>query len=289
VKFYASVTTIIDKTTPMPFGLKKLLGDMGVEGYYKFMRQKAGYGSLLHILFADYFKSGKTKEERTFDFDSIPGRVSLYVEEKHIDYDTDYWSWDLRKDLAALIKWAWDYDVEPIAVEISGIYNDGQFAFAGCLDLICNMTIQVKDYWGELYKSGEKKGEPKESYKDVRVSAIVDLKSGKSGFFTDHEIQLHMYKMIAEQSFGLKIDKLFNLAPKDWEDEPTYSLKDQTDSNEYKKIPFLLGAFNVDWAAPKDLLLINGKINGNGNMSDVCRHVPAAEFFFNKVYNISNN
>ena len=65
-------------------------------------------------------------------------------------------------------------------------------------------------------------------------------KSGKSGFYDDHAIQLAMYRMIAQQRWGLSVEKLFNVAPKDWREQPGYSSTDQTDNSISDSIPHLL-------------------------------------------------
>lgn len=282
VLFYPSVTTIISKTTPMSYGLKAILAEKGMQGFNQFMKEKADYGTLLHILISDYLRSGNEKSSRHFDFDDIPGRVQLYVEENHINYSTIYWAWNLKKDLASLIQFIYDYNVEPIAIEAVGIYNDGTYHYAGALDLICYMTIKEKGFWGEVYKTGENKGQPKETFKEIRVKAIVDFKSGKSGFFEDYEVQLKMYGLMAEQSFGIKPDRLFNVAPKDWDTTPTYSIKDQTESIHHAKIPFMLGQYSVEWKEPKDILVIEGKVNGTG-LQDAVKMIPASEFILRKI------
>lgn len=288
VMFYPSVTTIISNSTPMSYGLKKLLADKGFEGYYAYMREKADYGTLLHILISDYLSSGKERATRHFDFDTIRDRIADYVKEKRINFSVSGWEWSIKKDLASLIQFIYDYNVEPIAIEAVGVYNDGVFHYAGAIDLLCYMTIQEKGFYGETYKSGEKKGTPKESYQDRTVIAVVDFKSGKSGFFEDHEIQLHMYLKMAEQSFGLKPEKVYNVAPKDWTgDTPTYEVKDQTDSDAKRKIPYLLGQFSVDWQEPKDIQMINGQVNGSG-LNDVVRLVSAKEYALAKVQRLTN-
>ena len=269
---------------PMSYGKQKLIGDLGMKGYHQMMREKARYGTFLHHLITDYFQSGNDKASRFFDFDTIPSRIALFVDEKKIDFDTSDWTWQTAKDMASMMQFVLDYDVDPLAVEIVGVYDDGKYAFAGAMDLIAYMTIRIKGFHGELYKSGEKKGEPKESIKEERVLALVDFKSGKSGFFDDYTIQLHMYKLICEYSLGIKPERLFNVAPNDWVIEPTYSIKEQSDSKLAYKIPFLLGEFYVDYEKPNNLLIINGKFNGDGNLASNCRFVPAGEFLYNKLH-----
>ena len=282
VKFYPSVTTIIEKTTEMSPGLKKIMADLGFQGFYAMMKEKAHYGTLLHLLIADYLRNDKS-----FDTDTIPARVYEYVNSENIRFNTDNWSFNLNKDLRSLVQFINDYEVEPIAIEMVGFYDDGQNRFAGAIDLLCEMTIEEKGYFGEVYASGANKGQPKETKQSRRVTAIVDFKSGKSGFHDDYEIQLHMYRLMAEQSFGVKPDKVFNVAPKDWNSVPTYSAKDQTDSPEAARIPFLLGSFACIWSEPKEILIMSGKLNG-GNMADCTKWVSASEWVLKKLGIIPN-
>lgn len=282
ITFYPSVTTIISNTTPMSFGLRKILGDLGNDGYRQFMKEKASYGTFLHIQIANYLRSGNTPEERHYNVDNIPSLVDIYVEENHIDFDVRRWKYQAGKDLLSLISFIYEHNVEPIAIEVAGCYDDGIHRFAGAIDLICKMEIQEKGFWGETYKSGERKGEPKETSKTIVKTAIIDFKSGKSGFFDDYQIQLEMYKMIVEQQFGLKIDLVGNVAPKDWDTSPTFSFKDQTNSAALKKVPYLLGAFYCDFEAPKNIMMINGTVNGGPeSLNKVIRKVSAAEYAYN--------
>lgn len=288
VEFFPSVTTILDRTMPMGFGKQKLLAELGLKGYKQMMKEKAHYGTMLHMLISDYLRSGNTQEERFFEFDSMPERVNAYVSENKIDFDTKFWSWELRKDLIALIKFCIDHAVTPISIETVGIYNHQNYRFAGAMDLICEMTIKEKGFFGEVYKSGANKGDPKETYTERRVKALIDFKSGKSGFFEDHEIQLHMYQLIAQFSLGITPEKLFNVAPKEWRDEPSYSLKDQTDSIGAYKIHHLASIFSLDYCDPHEIQIINGKFNGTGDYNQVVKSVPTKEYvlsFINKKQN----
>jgi len=277
VKFYPSVTTVIEKTTEMSPGLKKIMADMGMAEFYAFMKERAHYGTILHMFIADYLRHGKQ-----FDTDSIPARLNEYIANNNIRFNTDSWIYDLNKDLRSLVQFINDYEVEPLATELIGYYDDGNYRFAGAIDLLCEMTIEEKGYFGEVYKSGDHKGEPKESKQTRRILAIVDFKSGKSGFHTDHELQLNMYKLMAEHSLGIHPEKVFNVAPKDWESNPTYSIKDQTDSPQAARIPFLLGSFACIWQEPKNILIMGGKLNG-GNMSDCTKWVSAQDWVLSKL------
>jgi hypothetical protein len=285
VSFYPSVTTIIDKVVPKSFAWMKLISELGMKGFYQMMREKAKYGTLLHILIADYFKSADNIQDRYFDFNTIAGRVALYIEENRITFDTHDWIINIKKDLAGIIQFIKDYEIEPIAIELMGlcepVFNNINCRFGGAIDLICEMTVKEKGFYGEVYKSGEKKGEPKETTQERRIRAIIDFKSGKSGFFDDYEIQLHLYKMMIE-NLNLGIERVYNVAPSEWIKNPNASMKDQTDSKKAMNIPEYLTIFHREWISPKEFLLINGTTKGLEPLSEICKFVPAEEYVLNR-------
>jgi len=289
VTFFPSVTTILKETLPTSPGLQELRDRLGKEGYYAFMNERADYGTLLHVFAADY-----QRHNRNFDTDTISKRIAEYSEEHNLRFDTHNWSYYLNKDLRAIAQFIHDYDVKPIAIELIGKYTgklqtvlvdnktELDVCFSGAIDLLCEMTIEEKGFYGEILKNGPRKGEPKETKQSRRVTAIVDFKSGKNGFHPEHEMQLHMYKMMVEQSFGIKVDKLFNVSPKDWETVPNYNIKDQTDSQHAGRIPFLLGSYFCIYPGVRDILIMSGKLNG-GNMSECTKWVPAQEWVLGKL------
>lgn len=286
ITFYPSVTTVIDAERPTDYSLRKLIGDMGLDGFYKFMKERAHYGTLMHTFITEYIMSSNEAINRHFDFRSLASKIEAYANKHKMDVkDALRWEYDIKKDLLALISFLKRHKVQPLAVELVGHYKDptSEKRFAGAIDLICEMEIEEKGFFGEVYKSGEKKDQPKESKIMKKVIAIVDFKSGKNGFYESHIIQLHMYKMIVEQNFGITIDKVFNVSPKDWRSEPDFHIKDQTDEISQHKIPFLLGSYFVDYEDPKNITFIDGIVNGSDDFSSVYHSVPAADYVFNEL------
>ena len=64
----------------------------------------------------------------------------------------------------------------------------------------------------------------------VRVKGIIDLKSGKKGFYDSHVIQLNMYRKLWNENFpSIPIHHIYNWAPKDWREDVGYSFVSHTD------------------------------------------------------------
>ncbi len=97
-----------------------------------------------------------------------------------------------------------------------------------------------------------------------RINAIIDLKSGKKGFYESHEIQLHAYWQMFNIHFpNINIIKLFNWSPKDFKGvTPTYNLKDQTESKNAEKLPYLVNLARIEDAKRTNTIsVVSGKID----------------------------
>lgn len=281
VKFYPSVTTVIKNSTPTSYGLIRLHEEKGKD-FDKWFAGKGHYGTLMHEILGTFII------ERSLNISQIQDFIDEYCQYHKVNVEFADWYWDIKKDVLAICKFFKDYDVTPIATEIVGIYQDpinDEIRFAGAIDLICELTIEEKGYWGEVYLSGANKGLPKETKLSRRALAIVDFKSGKNGFYEDHEIQLHMYRMIAEQSLEIYPTVLMNVAPSDWETGLSYKVKMQQDSKAASKIPYLLGAYFNDYKAPKNFITYDETLKWEDDPSSAVHFVPAKEYVFEKIVN----
>ena len=228
VTLYPSVTTILDATTPTPYAVKELIGKYGMDGFHKFMREKADYGTLFHIFVSHYFNhkeiTDMQMEAMAYDF----GRV---------DFKANYLS--LKKDMLSVIKFAEDYEVVPLVNEKPMHYNDGKLKFAGTIDLIAEMTINKQ-----------------------RKTAVIDFKSGKHGFFESHGMQLGFYQILAGMNGHISVD-LINVGPKDWQKEPTYNFKNWGKDKCLNKIKHLINLFLIDFEEPKEILVFESNLDSS--------------------------
>lgn len=250
--FYVSVTTLIGMTTPTSKYLIKWIADMGYEESRKYMFERGDYGSFMHAEIAWLLIN------RSYNLDSLKGKLRAYIDENSLPFTFMEWEEDLKKDILAFAQFMIDCNVKPLAIEIALSHPDG---YAGCLDLPCILDIKEKGFWGEVYKSGVNQGQQKETIKIRTVTAIIDFKSTRKGIYEDSEIQLFAYKKIWEYNFPSKpIEKLFNWSPKTWRKNPSYNLKDQTNSKNLAKFPHLVKLAMIEDSKRENEVTLTGGI-----------------------------
>lgn len=239
-RFYVSVTTLIKQTLPTSPSLVKWIADMGYEESHRYAHERAHYGTFMHSQIAELLIA------RCYNLDTIRDRLKLFIESEQLPSDFMGYADDIKKDILAFAQFMKDTDLKPLAIEL--VLTNPEDGYAGAIDLAAELTIEEKGFFGEVYKTGVNAGKPKETKRQRRIRAIIDFKSGRKGFFPEYEIQLHAYMKMWNMHFEAHpIDKVFNWSPKEWRGKtPTYNFKDQTDSKNAKKLPFLVELARIE-------------------------------------------
>lgn len=215
-KVYKSLTSFLGEVMPRNRHLENWRAEMAADlGSRKaadeFVFQTAEYGSGLHIAVAHYCQN------LGVDWAAFEAWAFDYLMKSGFKNGTLSVAFaELTKDFASMLQFFHDYQVKVIAVEIPVFLSDG---VATLIDLVVEMN--AKEYTEKT---------PEEKRK--RVKAIVNIKSGKKGFFPEHVFQLEGERRMFNETFsdlvGYQIKEVFNLAPADWKESPTYKLKNQT-------------------------------------------------------------
>lgn len=232
--FYPSVTTILSQTLPQSEFLLDWIIKMGKDKAEAYKMERAAYGTFMHAIFERLVIDGE------YCLDELRNDLVEYIEFKKLTSDFVHHAEELKKDILAFAQWLVDYDVKPLAVEIALTHSRG---YAGMIDLVCTMNETPNS--------------------DNRITAIVDFKSGRKGFYKESELQLHMYKDMWNENFdSMPVERVFNFSPKEWRKRPGYNFKEQTNSKEAAKIPFVL-----ELAAIEDAKKDNSFTSTSGNIN----------------------
>lgn len=239
-RFYVSVTTLIKQTLPTPPSLIKWIADMGYEESQRYAAERASYGTFMHAQIAELIIN------RSYDLNNLKDRLKLYIESEKLPSDFINYADDLKKDVLAFAQFMKDVKLKPLAIEL--VLTNPEDGYAGAIDLAAEITIEEKGFFGEVYKTGVNAGKPKETKQERCIRAIIDFKSGRKGFFPEHEVQLHAYKEMWNMHFKqYPVEKVFNWSPKDWRGTtPSYNFKDQTESKNAKKLPYLVELAKIE-------------------------------------------
>jgi hypothetical protein len=239
VRFAVGVTTLTRKTIPADEFLTKWIAEQGWEEARAYRDLRAFYGSLLHTVIATMLI------KRVCNLDLMGEVVHNYCKVNGLTTGEGAWADDIRQDTLAFAQFCTDYNVKPLAIELSLV--SPALGVAGTLDIFCEMDYTEKGFFGEEYKSCENKGKPKESKRTSRVLAIIDNKSGRNSTGGVHNAaQLRLLRMLLNDAYpqynGIDI-KLYNWHPKDWRTRPTYTLVDQNNGFSENAAHHIIGMY----------------------------------------------
>lgn len=234
--YYPGITSVIKKMGETPeFLIEWMMKQGSIQNAKKAMNMAAYIGSTMHTLIAHHILNNGV------DIDEMKSVVQSDIHIKDIinlGLNPFEVSERLGKNILSFEQFMIDHKVQPLAIELP--LRSPSLKVASMVDFICTMEVKEKGYWGEVYKSGKNKGEPKETTKTITRHAIVDFKSGMKTYQnTSHELQLAAYNVMVKENYPeyKEIDfKLYNWHPNDWIKTPTYSLLDQTDKHSYQEL-----------------------------------------------------
>jgi hypothetical protein len=259
----------------MERGLLEWYCKLGLKEADRYVEQAMHYGTLMHLTFGDYLVTKK------FDLETIPDIIKDFCEKKNYWADeVKDWPTRLRDDMLAFAQFVFDCNVVPIGIEFVLVSNRG---FGTLIDLVCEMDYTVKGFNGEKYKSGPRKGEPKETITTTRKIAIVNFKSGRHGFGRANGLQVEAERILFEENFpDIKIAMAFNWSPKEWKTTPGYNLKDWVGDISQEEITAILTLAQLRFgnrAMNKEYMKVEGTLTLEAeSMDKVLRFVTAEEY-----------
>ena len=237
-RLYTSLTTAIDSCQPTEHGLLSWYCEHGLDEAKRLSRLAANYGTLLHKEIGLYLIMNY------YDFDSVQERVAEELSQTNYwQPETDQWAEKLQYDMVAFIAFAQEHEIKPLGIEYVLLSDKG---FGTLIDLVCRLKMPVKGFHGEVYKSGDRKGEPKETTVLLEKTAIINFKSGRHGFYRNNGIQIECEKQLWEENFpDIKIDCAMNWSPKEWIVEPAWNLRDWSGEIEQAEVDAVMALAQI--------------------------------------------
>ena len=280
---FMGMTTMLSETMRQPEGLIKWIAEMGYNKSREYMNVMASYGSLMHNEIANYHINN-----RKYDLDLVETVVRTYVEaQPRMVKESEYfnlheWIDRLKHDMVSWDAFVKKHNVVPIAIEMPLAHVDG---YSGTIDIPCWMDVEEEGHYGEVYKSGPQKDQPKLTKRMNRYRCIIDMKSTRKG--TGHEdkkFQLIGYKRLWEFNFpDAPIDKLFNWSPKDWDKIPSWTLSEKTGSVENDEFDAMMALARRRLGGKDPVYIdLNGEINPDTVASDYVKTITLEDHILRK-------
>jgi len=200
---YLSMTSFVHKILPTSPFLIQWMMKHGEEGAAYLRDMRAEYGTTLHIL------STELEREMKGDWTEIKKRAFETAIASGYKSEALEWEAEITNDIFSYLVFRKERNVETIAAEFP-ICSD-EYGLGGCIDRVIRLDFDGK-----------------------RINAILDLKSGRKGFWDNHKAQLHGYMKIWNDLFGnvFPVTHCFNLAPaaNAIKAKSKYKLENQTDA-----------------------------------------------------------
>lgn len=279
-RLYTSLTTAINSCAPMERPLLSWYCKLGEAEADRYLKMSQHYGTLMHLLIGDFLQT------TTFDFEEVEDRVNDYLgEQRYWQPECAEWGNKLKYDVAAFIQFTIDCKVKPLGIEY--VLLSKERSYGTLIDLVCKMTISEKGFHGEVYKTGPRAGEPKETKQEREVTAVINFKSGRHAFWRSNGIQMLCEKMLWEENFpDIPVDVALNWSPKDWDTTPSYNMKDWVGEITQAEVDAVLSLADIRYgqkAVNKKYVSIGGQFYSTRGL-DECVRILQAEEWATKKY-----
>lgn len=284
-RLYTSLTTSIAQSMPTPKALEDWKFSLGKKEADRQMKVRAHFGTMMHL------EIGKFIMEGVYDLDKCDEVVENYTSDHNFwDNDCTLWAHELKEDMLSFVQFYNDYEIVPLGLEYV-LLSDSR-GFGTPIDLVCYMTVDEKGEWGEVYKSGERKGEPKITSKRVKKRAIINFKSGRKGFYETHGIQMECEKLLWDENFPESpIDIAMNWAPADWKTTPSYKVKEWQGTTSQAEINAILVLAQIRYQAKaekRQYMSMSGVISTADSVAGALQFEDVEDFCNRKFGNTPN-
>ena len=268
-KLYTSLTTSIAQSMPTPIQLEDWKFQHGKKEADRLMRVAASYGTLMHM------EIGRFIKDKCYDLDGIDAVIEDYLSKISFwDDDCKWWNSKLKEDILAFVQFYNDYEVIPLGLEY--VLVSDKYCFGTPIDLVCMLTVTEDglDY-DDPYKTGHRKGEPREVKIRVQKRAIINFKSGRKGFYETHGIQMECERLLWDENFPESpIDIAMNWAPAEWKTNPGYKIKEWQDVYGKEEIEAILKLAEIryrDKAEKRKYMTISGVISSSDSVASAIK------------------
>lgn len=285
-RLYTSLTTSIAQSMPTPKALEEWKFQHGKKESERLLKVAAHYGTMMHI------EVGKFIMEKVYDLDLCEQVVENYTSDNNFwDNDCSEWANKLKEDMLSFVQFYIDYEVVPLGLEY--VLLSDQRGFGTPIDLVCLLTVLEDglDYENP-YKSGERKGQPREVKVKVQKRAIINFKSGRKGFYETHGIQMECERLLWDENFPASpIDIAMNWAPADWKTTPKYKVKEWQGTTSNEEIEAILKLAQIRYQAKAEkskYISMSGCISTAESLAGAVQFEDVEDFCNRKFGNTPN-